>query len=86
MKIKTLLGPEMANSETQVHKMYLFFMWALKISTFLSQMALASLAAIFRTQKILILKAHPLPKVLAIFLPASLKSLCPAPYKQQVHE
>jgi len=50
-------------------------------------MALASLVAISGPQKILIFKAGPpLPKVLAIFLPASLKSLYPAPYKQHIRE
>ncbi len=42
-------------------------------------MAFASLAAIFRTQKNLDFQGPRLPMALAIDLPASLKSLGPAP-------
>ncbi len=55
-----------------------------KSGLFWAQMALSSLIAIFRAEKVSIFRAHPFQWPLKKMLAAS-KSLHSAPYKQQLH-
>jgi hypothetical protein len=104
LKIETVLGSEMATSETNVHKNtnVPVFYTALGPNDFYAGKSITRAIgwggvgpenldffgpkwhSLGPNKKVFIIRAHPLPMVFIMDLPAS-KSLCPKPYKQQVY-